>query len=139
MSAPEAEIFYCQRFVSPFLVRLIKCKAQDAEPTCLSAANIIVDEEAIITEVQPGPKTTIGESLALEFLHVSFQVLRKFKYQDKGYKVVFKAPSWISNMQPDAPLNGYLMENGAFSASLLKDGRIVENLKVTVEVSEAQA
>ena len=123
----------------PFLVRLIKCKAQEAEPRRLSAANIIVDEEAIITEVQPGPKTTIGESLALEFLHVSFQVLRKFKYQNKRYKVMFKAPSWISDMQPEAPLTGYLMENGAFSASLLKDGRIVENLKVTVEVSEAQA
>jgi hypothetical protein len=30
-----------------------------------------MEEEAIITAVRSGPKTTIGESLELEFLYVS--------------------------------------------------------------------
>jgi hypothetical protein len=96
-----------------------------------------MEEEAIITAVKPGPETTIGESLELKFLHVSFRVMRKSKYQDKAYKAVLKTPSWLSDMQPEAPLYGYLMEHGEFSASLLKDDRIAENLKVAVEVSDA--
>jgi hypothetical protein len=42
-----------------------------------------MEEEAIITAVQHGPKTTIGKSLELEFLNVSFRLLRRFKYKDK--------------------------------------------------------
>jgi hypothetical protein len=95
-----------------------------------------MEEEAIITAVQLGPKTTISESMELEFLHVSFRVLRRFKYQDKVARATLKNPSWLSDLQTSAPLEGYLMEHGEFSASLPKDARITEGLKVTVEVTE---
>ena len=95
-----------------------------------------MEEEAIITAVQPGLKTTIDGSLDLEFLHVNFRVLRRFKYQDKVYRVTLKNPSWLSELQPSAPLEGYVMEHGEFSASLKKDGRITEGLKVTIEVTD---
>jgi hypothetical protein len=96
-----------------------------------------MEEEAIITAVRPGPKTSISESLELEFLYVSFQVLRRFKYQDKVARATLKNPSWLSNLQASAPLDGYVMEHGEFSVSLPKDGRITEGLKVTVEVADS--
>jgi len=96
-----------------------------------------MEEEAIITAVQPGPKTTIRESLDIEFLNVSFRVLRRFKYQDRVCRVTLKTPSWLSDLQPSAPLEGYVMEHGEFSASLTKDVRITEGLKVTVEVTDS--
>jgi hypothetical protein len=95
-----------------------------------------MEEEAIITAVQPGPKTIISESLDLEFLNVSFRVLRRFKYEDKVCRVTLKTPSWLSDLQPSAPIEGYVMEHGEFSASLKKDGRITEGLKVTMEVTD---
>jgi hypothetical protein len=95
-----------------------------------------MEEEAIITAVQPGPKTTIKESLELEFLHVSFRVVRCFKYRDKVCRATFKSPSWLFDVQTSAPLDGYVMEHGEFSASLPKDGRITEGVKVIVEVTE---
>ena len=96
-----------------------------------------MEEEAVITAVRPGPKTSIRESLELEFLYVSFRVLRRFKYQDKVCRATLKNPSWISDLQTSAPLEGYLMEHGEFSASLPKEGRITEGLKVTVEVADS--
>ena len=47
-----------------------------------------------------------------------------------------KNPSWLSDLQPSAPLEGYLMENGEFSASLSKDGRLTEGLKLTIEATD---
>ena len=96
-----------------------------------------MEEEAIITAVRPGPKTSITESLELEFLYVSFRVLRRFKYQDKVVRATLKKPSWLANLQTSAPLDGYVMDNGEFSVSLPKDGRITEGLKVTVEVADS--
>jgi hypothetical protein len=95
-----------------------------------------MEEEVIITAVQPGSKTTIDGSLALESLNVRFQVLRRSKYQDKVARAAFKNPSWLLDLQPSAPLEGYLMENGEFSASLLKDGRLTEGLKLTIEATD---
>lgn len=96
-----------------------------------------MEEEAVITAVQPGPKTTISESLDIEFLNVSFRVLRRFKYQDRVCRVTLKTPSWLSDLQPSAPLEGYVMEHGEFSASLTKGARITEGLKVAVEVTDS--
>ncbi len=96
-----------------------------------------MEEEAIITAVQAGPKTSISESLELEFLHVSFRVMRRFKYQDKVVRATFKTPPWLSDLQPSVPLDGYVMEHGEFSASLPRDSRITEGLKVTLEVTES--
>ena len=96
-----------------------------------------MEEEAIITAVQHGPKTSIGETLELEFLNVSFGVLRRFKYQDKVCRATLKQPSWLSDLQTSAPLEGYVMEHGEFSASLPKDGRITEGLRVIVEVTDS--
>jgi hypothetical protein len=47
-----------------------------------------------------------------------------------------KGPAWLSQLEPSAPLNGYLMENGEFSAELAKDERINEDLKVAIEVTD---
>jgi hypothetical protein len=49
-----------------------------------------MEEEAIITAVQLGPQRTIGESLHLEFLHVSFRILAASKYHDKVKKATLK-------------------------------------------------
>jgi len=58
-----------------------------------------MEEEAIITAVKPGSKRTIDDSLDLEFLNVSFRILRRFKYQDKVVRVTLKSPSWLANLQ----------------------------------------
>ncbi len=95
-----------------------------------------MEEEAIITEVRPGTQRSLGEGLDINFLQVSFRVLRRSRYQNHGYKVTLKSPAWLSQLEPSAPLNGYLMEHGEFSAELTKDERINEDLKVTVEVTD---
>jgi hypothetical protein len=95
-----------------------------------------MEEEAIITAVQPGPKRSINGSLALEFLNVRFQVLRRSKYQDKIVRATLKNPLWLSDLQPSAPLEGYLMQHGEFSASLSKDTRLTEGLKLTIEATD---
>ena len=95
-----------------------------------------MEEEAIITEVRAGTQRSLGEGLDINFLQVSFQVLRRSRYRDRGYKVTLKSPAWLSQLEPSAPVNGYLMENGEFSAELVKDERINEDLKVTVEVTD---
>ena len=95
-----------------------------------------MEEEAIITEVRPGTQRSLGEGLDINFLQVSFRLLRRTRYEDHGYKVTLKSPAWLSQLEPSAPLNGYLMERGEFSAELAKDERINEDLKVTVEVTD---
>ena len=95
-----------------------------------------MEEEAIITEVRPGTQRSLGEGLDINFLQVSFRLLRRTRYEDHGYKVTLKCPAWLSQLEPSAPLNGYLMEHGEFSAELTKDKRINEDLKVTVEVTD---
>jgi hypothetical protein len=47
-----------------------------------------------------------------------------------------KNPSWLSDLQPSAPLAGYVMEHGEFSASIPKDSRITKGLKVTIEMTD---
>ena len=95
----------------------------------------VMEEEALITAVRPGPQRTIGESLHLEFLHVSFRVLAASKYGDKINKATLKGPPWLSELQTSAPFDGYTMEDGEFTVSLPKDERIKEDLRVTIEVS----
>ena len=93
-----------------------------------------MEEEAIITAVRLGPRTTTNEGQDIEFLDVSFRVLRRFKYQDKECMVTFKNAAWLSDLQPR---DGYQMEHGEFTASLPKDGRITEGLKVILDVTDA--
>jgi hypothetical protein len=95
-----------------------------------------MEEDAIITEVRPGTQRSLGEGLDINFLQVSFRVLRCSSYRDHGYKVTLKSPAWLSQLEPSAPFNGYLMEHGEFNAELAKDERINEGLKVTVEVTD---
>jgi hypothetical protein len=95
-----------------------------------------MQEEAIITKVQPGTQRSLGEGLDIKFLQVSFRVLRRSRYRDRGYKVTLKSPAWLSQLEPSAPLNSYLMNNGEFSAELAKDERLNEDLKVTIEVTD---
>ena len=94
-----------------------------------------MEEEAIITAVHLGPQRTIGESLHLEFLHVSFRSLAASKYQDEIKKATLKSPSWLADLQTSAPLDGYAMKNGEFTVALPKDDRIKENLRVILEIS----
>ena len=102
-----------------------------------SACYILLDmeEEAIITAVQLGPQTTIGKSLHLEFLHVSFRILAASKYHDKIKKAILKSPPWLADLQTSAPIDGYAMENGEFTVALPKDDRIKENLRVILDIS----
>jgi hypothetical protein len=90
-----------------------------------------MEEEAIIIEVRPGTQRKLGESLDINFLQVSFRVLRRSRYEDHGYKVMLKSPAWLSQLEPSAPLNGYLMEHGEFSAELANDERINEDLPIS--------
>jgi hypothetical protein len=96
-----------------------------------------MEEEAVITSVQSGPSKLIDESLALESLNVRFRVQRFSKHQEKVVRATIKSPSWLSDLQASAPLKGYVVEQGEFFASLPKDDRIKEGLKVTVEVAES--
>jgi hypothetical protein len=92
--------------------------------------------EAIITMVRPGTRRSLGEGLDINFLQVSFRVLPRSRYRDRGYKVTLESPAWLSQLEPLAPFNGYLMENGEFSAELAKDERLNEELKVTIAVTD---
>jgi hypothetical protein len=94
-----------------------------------------MEEEAIITAVGLGPQRTIGESLHLEFLHVSFRVLAASEYHDKIKKATLKSPPWLAELQTSAPLDGYAMENGEFTVALPKDDRIKQDLRVILDIS----
>jgi hypothetical protein len=93
-----------------------------------------MEEKAIVAAVQTVPRTSIGESLEFEFVNVIFRVRRSAEYQGKVCKAAIKEPTWLSNLDPSAPLDGYLMEHGEFSASFAKDDRIKTGLEVTIEL-----
>jgi len=101
-----------------------------------NAPIFLMSEEAIITTIEPGSNRTIDESLSLEFLNVRFRIVRPSEYENKVVMVAFKDPPWLSELEPSAPLNGYVMQQGEFAASLVKDDRIAKGLKVTIEVSD---
>jgi hypothetical protein len=94
-----------------------------------------MEEKAIVAAVEAMPRTSIGESLELEFVSVIFHALGSAEYQGKVCKATIKEPTWLSNLEPSAPLDGYLMEHGEFSASLAKDDRIKTGLEVTIELN----
>jgi hypothetical protein len=94
-----------------------------------------MEEKAIVAAVKAVPRTSIGESLKLEFMNVVFRVLRSAEYQGKVCKATIKEPTWVSNLEPSAPLDGYLVEHGEFSASFAKDDRIKTGLEVTIELN----
>jgi hypothetical protein len=98
--------------------------------------HLAMPEEAIITAIEPGPDRTIDESLALEFLNVRFRIIRPSEYENKVVMVAFKDPPWLLELEPSAPLNGYVMQQGEFAASLVKDDRVAKGLKVSIEVSD---
>ena len=93
-----------------------------------------MEEQAIVAAVKAMPRTSIGESLELEFVNVIFRPVRSAEHQGKICKATIKQPTWLLNLQPSAPLDGYLMEHGEFSASFAKDDRITTGLKVTIEL-----
>jgi len=97
-----------------------------------------VEEEAIVVTVEPLAGRTIGESLHLEFVNVTFRVLRSSETEGKVCKAVIKKPDWLAKLQPSAPLDGYVLERGEFSSSFSKDNRIARGLKVTIEVSNLE-
>jgi hypothetical protein len=66
-----------------------------------------MEEEAIITEVRRGTQRSLGEGLDINFLQVSFRVLRRSRYQGHGYKVTLKSPAWLSQLEPSAPRIGF--------------------------------
>ena len=81
------------------------------------------------------PRTSIGESLEVEFVNVIIRAVRSAEYQGKVCKATIKEPTWVSNLEPSAPLDGYLVERGEFSASFAKDDRIKTGLEVTIELN----
>ena len=91
--------------------------------------------EAIVMDVRPGSERTIGKSLRWEFVHVFFQIPGFAEKQVKPRKVTIKDPGWISELQPAAPIGGYLMERGQFSAEFANDPRLKKDLLVTVEIN----
>jgi hypothetical protein len=42
-----------------------------------------MEEEAVVSTVDPSPRTSIGESLDLEFVNVAFRALRSTEYEGK--------------------------------------------------------
>jgi hypothetical protein len=95
---------------------------------------LIMEEEAIVAKVEPSERRKIDESLEMEFINVIFRVIRSD--EDKGIvcKAVVTQPDWVVKLQPSAPLDGYLIERGEFTASLRKDDRIAPGLKIGIEV-----
>jgi hypothetical protein len=93
-----------------------------------------MQSEAIVMDVRPGSERTIGKSLRSEFVHVSFQVPEFAEKQVKPRKVTIKEPGWLSELQPAAPIGGYLMEHGEFLVEFANDPRLKKDLLVTVEI-----
>ena len=94
-----------------------------------------MEEEAIVATVEAVPRTSIGESLELEFVNVVIRASRSAEYEDKVCKATIKEPAWLSKLAPSAPLEGYLFEHGEFSASFAKDDRITTGLRLTIELN----
>ena len=96
----------------------------------------LMETEAFVRDLGPGVTRTVGESLKTEFVHVNFRVPEFAENQSTPKKVTIKDPEWISELQPAAPVGGYLMECGEFSTEFLKDPRLGRDLRVTVEVND---
>jgi hypothetical protein len=94
-----------------------------------------MEEDAIITAVHPATTRSLGKDLEIDSLHVSFRLVRRLMYDDQINKATFKRPAWLSDLQPSAPSDGYLMENGQFTVELANDERIKQDLRVTIEVT----
>ncbi|MBV8377101.1 MAG: hypothetical protein JO279_08860 [Verrucomicrobia bacterium] len=94
-----------------------------------------MEEKAVVSTVGPLPRRSVGESLDLEFVHVGFRSLGTAGDGGKACKAVIKEPAWLCTLQPSAPLDGYLLEAGKFSASFAKDDRITPGLQVTIVVT----
>ena len=106
--------------------------------SCVWRLNLLImEEEAVVSTVDPISRTSIGESLDVEFVNVAFRALRSFEDEGRVYKAVVKEPAWLSKLQPSAPSDGYFLEHGKFSASFEKDERIKPGLKVTIVVSRS--
>jgi hypothetical protein len=98
-----------------------------------------VKTEAIVRNVQFGSERTVGESLKTEVMYVSFQVLASAENQGNPgnpKKATIESPQWLAELEPAAPVDGYLMEGGEFSAELASDPRLKEGLRVTVKVND---
>jgi hypothetical protein len=95
---------------------------------------LIMEEEAVVAKVWSSEKRKISESLEVEFVNVTFQVVHS--NEDKGMvcKAVIRQPEWLAGLQASAPLDGYLIERGEFTASLGKDDRIAPGLRIGIEV-----
>ena len=89
-------------------------------PTFLLAIRLLMiwKKKRSSQQFNPDPRELLTEVWRSNPLNVRFEVLRRSKYQDKVARATLKNPSWLSDLQPSAPLEGYLMENGEFSASL---------------------
>ena len=108
--------------------------AQGGKPA--AAKYFLMETEAFVRDVGPGVTRAVGESLKTEFVHVNFRVPEFAENQSTPKKVTIKDPEWISELQPAAPVGGYLMECGEFSSELLNDPRLGRDLRVTVEVND---
>jgi hypothetical protein len=95
-----------------------------------------MEEEATVTAVHPATTRSFGEGLEIDSLHVSFRVVRRSMYEDQIKKATFKSPAWLSDLEPSAPPDGYMMEHGQFTVELAKDDRIRPDLSVTIEVTD---
>ena len=94
-----------------------------------------MEEEATVTAVHPATTRSLGEGVEIDSLHVSFRVVRRSTYEDQ-IKKAFKSPAWLSDLEPSAPPDGYMMEHGQFTVELAKDDRIRPGLSVTIEVTD---
>jgi hypothetical protein len=94
-----------------------------------------MEEQAVVSTVNPSPRTSIGESLDLEFVNVTFRSLRSVEHEGKVCKAIIKEPAWLTKLQPSAPMDGYLLDGGKFFASFGKDDRITPGLQITILVS----
>ena len=77
-----------------------------------------MEEKAIVTAVHAAATRRLGKGLEFNSLHVSFRIVGSSIYNDKINKATFKKPAWLSDLQPSAPVDGYLMENGQFTVEL---------------------
>ena len=86
-----------------------------------------MEEKATVTAVHPATTRSLGEGLEIDSLHVSFRVVRRSTYEDQ-IKKAFKSPAWLSDLEPSASPDGYMIEHGQFSMELAKDDRIRPDL-----------
>jgi len=71
-----------------------------------------MEEEATVTAVHPATTGSLGEGLEIDSLHVSFRVVRRSTYEDQ-IKKAFKSPAWLSDLEPSAPSDGYMIQRNS--------------------------